>query len=132
MIPSGYKKLVAWLSPLVFQGYPPAQHVMGTWHANGKYSLPQNHELACRLFSFSSKQGYPEGMYDYAKCLELGIGCPKNTRQALNWYNAAAIHGHSMAAEKIRNVSAIAEPVDILPFTNSQSKLSVQWLILNL
>jgi hypothetical protein len=126
-------KLLAWLSPLVFQGYPPAQCLMAHWHYQGEFSLQKNPVLAARLYNFSAKQGFAPGMYQYSHCLEHGIGCPKNIKEAHMWLNEAAQRGHTEALGRIQSEPmGHVDRAQVLPFSCEDRKLSVSWLLLSL
>jgi hypothetical protein len=129
----GGNKLLTWLSPLVFQGYPPAQYLMATWHYQGKFSLQKNPVLAARLFSFSAKQGFAPGMFQYSHCLEHGIGCPRNGKEATVWLHEAAQQGHTEALYRMQSKTIEhIDRVQLQPFSCDDKKLSVSWLILSL
>lgn len=61
----------------------------------------KRYEIAVRLLSLLSEAGYPEGEEAYARCLEEGLGTPRDYVRAADGFLAAAEHGSVRAAYRL-------------------------------
>lgn len=61
----------------------------------------KRYEVAVRLFSLLSEAGYPEGEEAYARCLEEGLGTPRDYVRAADGFLEAAEHGSVRAAYRL-------------------------------
>ena len=76
------------LKKVANNGYPEAHFFLGEAYADdGKNSLAYSHFLS------SAKRGYAPACHAIGKCAEIGNGCKKNLRLALEMYTKAATAG---------------------------------------
>jgi uncharacterized protein len=62
------------------------------------YGVPDNWDLAAKLWQQSASQGLSSGEFSLGRAYEYGIGVPLNLQQAIVWYEKAAAQGHAQAA----------------------------------
>ncbi len=72
---------------------------------------PRDEKKALELFKSGAEQGNPLCMYYYARCLENGVGLPKDSALARKWYITSARGGNKRAIEWCQQHN--------LPITNS-------------
>lgn len=78
------------------QGWRPAIHQLGTFHANGLGCAPDP-ALAAEQFRRAAELGDEHAMHDYGLCLAEGLGIPVSFSEATRWMRLAAAHGHRPA-----------------------------------
>lgn len=85
------------------RGDAKAQCLTGICYFKGEgimRSLPS----AYYYFALSAKQGYADGQYWLAYCLQHGYGTAVDLEKARDYYQKAAAQGHTQAAEALRNM----------------------------
>jgi TPR repeat protein len=83
------------------EGYPLSLSNLGVLYMNGE-GVQRSPEIAANLFKQSGEKGDPNGMFFYAGCLEEGLGLPKDTRAAAEWFRRSARAGNVRAIEWCR------------------------------
>jgi len=78
------------------------QFCLGYAHWYGIGGAPKNSALAIR--HFASAQGNAEAQHHVGHMLENGNGVPPNKAEAISWYKAAAVQGHSAAIVSLQRL----------------------------
>ena len=71
-------------------GNKTAQFHLANRYFYGQDNCPVNRDLAVYWFRKSAEQGVPEAQYNYALCLEQGIGINRNIPEAMKYYRLSA------------------------------------------
>ena len=71
------------------------------------YEQDKKYEEALRRYTLLSLAGYPEGEEAYARCLEKGIGAPRDASRAADGYLDAAEHGSCRAAYRLGRLLSV-------------------------
>lgn len=71
------------------------------------YEQDKKYEEALRRYTLLSLAGYPEGEEAYARCLEKGIGAPRDAARAADGYLDAAEHGSCRAAYRLGRLLSV-------------------------
>ena len=71
-------------------GNKTAQFHLANRYFYGQDNCPVNRELAVYWFRKAAEQGVPEAQYNYALCLEQGIGINRNIPEAMKYYRLSA------------------------------------------
>jgi TPR repeat protein len=79
-------------------GYALSQSNLGVLYMNGE-GVQRSPEIAVNLFKQGAEKGDPSGMFFYASCLQDGLGVPKDTKAAADWFRRAARAGNPRAIE---------------------------------
>ncbi|MGI9421304.1 MAG: peptidoglycan-binding protein [Geminicoccaceae bacterium] len=91
-----YEEAMAWLTPLVEQGNPLAQNLMGMIHKNG-WGVPQSYERAAALFLAAAQTGHAGAQHDIAWAYGEGRGLPKDDAKMAEWMARSAASGYHQA-----------------------------------
>ncbi len=78
------------------QGWRPAIHQLGVFHAKGLGCAPDP-ALAAEQFRRAAELGDEHAMHDYGLCLAEGLGTPASFSEATRWMRLAAARGHRSA-----------------------------------
>jgi TPR repeat protein len=82
-------------------GYALSQSNLGVLYMNGE-GVQRSPELAVNLFRQGAEKGDPSGKFFYASCLQDGLGVPKDTKAAADWFRRSARAGQPRAIEWCR------------------------------
>lgn len=58
-------------------------------------------DAAAEYYGKAARQGCADAQYRYGKCLETGMGVPKNEEEAIIWYRNAAEQGQKDASKEL-------------------------------
>lgn len=58
-------------------------------------------DAAAEYYGKAARQGNADAQYRYGKCLETGMGVPKNEEEAIIWYRNAAEQGQKDASKEL-------------------------------
>ena len=67
-----------------------AQFKLADEYFYGTGTRKQNHTLAAHWFRMAANKGVTEAMFNYALCLEQGIGINRNIPEAMKYYRLSA------------------------------------------
>lgn len=84
-------------------GHRAAANRLGEAYRDGVGVAPQL-VTAKDYFQFAANQGDAKAMYNLARMQNEGLGGPRDTRQALEWYAKAAEQGHDGAATVVKGL----------------------------
>ena len=100
------------LEVLSQQGDPNAQYRLGSMYRTGR-GVPMNHGIAISWLLRSAKGGNWHAQYSLGTMYQNGWGVAADRDEAVNWYRTAALRGHALAAERLRqgNPEAFAPSV---------------------
>jgi serine/threonine protein kinase/TPR repeat protein len=79
-------------------GYALSLSNLGVLYMNGE-GVQRSAEVAANLFRQGAEKGDPSGMFFYASCLQDGLGLPKDSRAASDWFRRSARAGNARAIE---------------------------------
>jgi TPR repeat protein len=82
-------------------GYALSFSNLGVMYMNGE-GVQRRPEVAANLFRQGAEKGDPSGMFFYATCLQDGLGLPKDSKAATDWFRRSARAGNSRAIEWCR------------------------------
>lgn len=91
------KQAVEWFVKAHEDGHWAAANHLGEAYRDGLVVVPRL-EKAKDYFQYAADRGDAKAMYNLAKMQNDGLGGPKDTSQALQWYARAAELGHEEAA----------------------------------
>lgn len=94
-----------------------AQNLLGQAYELGQLGLPVNTVMAITCYEKSATNNYFLGLYNYARCLEFGIGRKKDLLKAYRYYKKSAKKGFEPAIEAVKKlkpakVSAISQGLE--------------------
>lgn len=98
-----FSAALALLHPLVEQGEPGPQSLLGLMYMNGK-GVPADHEKANRLFRASAEQDHPAGQFGLGVLFVTGLGVPKSLTKAIKWLQLSANQGFAAAQYTLANI----------------------------
>ena len=75
-------------------GYPPAQHSLGTIYAERR-SVNHNYEEALKWYRMAAEQRHAESQYSLGVLYYNGKGVNQDLIEAANWFQKAAEQGHA-------------------------------------
>ncbi len=81
-------------------GVPNAMNMVGRFYEEGWGDVEKNYEEAAKWYRRAADGENEYGMYNYARMLELGLGCEKDTALAKEYYKKAADKGDKDGALK--------------------------------
>jgi hypothetical protein len=96
-VPRDLHEAVNWYSKAAAQGEPASQAELGSMYEGGVGGVPENWDLAARLYYVSAMQGWANGQFLLGRAFEFGIGVPQNREAAIEWFRQAAEQGASRA-----------------------------------
>lgn len=129
-VPQNYKKALEWYKRAANQGDAEAQYNVGICYANGE-GTPRDIKEALTWWKKAAMQGYKqaeeamskeinkvsinffnscqqaanrgdaEAQYQLGNCYSSGLGVHKNLKEALIWWEKAALQGHKGAIKEI-------------------------------
>lgn len=105
----------AWYERAASAGFPPAVNKYGIFLEKGRGGLERDPEKATAYYFKAAEENFAPAQYNLALCYERGIGVPRNSFSASNWYRRAAARGHS----KARYAAARVEPEATAPLSSS-------------
>jgi len=82
-------------------GYALSLSNLGVLYMNGE-GVQRSPEVAANLFRQGAEKGDPSGMFFYASCLQDGLGLPKDSKTAADWFRRSARAGNLRAIEWCR------------------------------
>jgi len=82
-------------------GYALSLSNLGVLYMNGE-GVHRSPEVAANLFRQGAEKGDLSGMFFYASCLLDGLGVPKDSKAATDWFRRSARAGNSRAIEWCR------------------------------
>jgi TPR repeat protein len=91
------KEAVEWFATAAEGGHLAAANRLGELYWKGEGVLPQL-DKARALFQRAAVAGEVNAMYNFAGMLSDGLGGPRDTDKALDWYARAADEGHEGAS----------------------------------
>ncbi|KAI4291182.1 hypothetical protein PAPHI01_0456 [Pancytospora philotis] len=71
-----------------------AMSLVGRCYEFGLLGLPQNAGAAVYAYKQAAREGCPSGTYHYARCLEHGLGTPRDAERASQFYRCSYKLGH--------------------------------------
>jgi TPR repeat protein len=85
------------------QGHREACFALTAWYLVGSPNvLPQSDEQAYLWARRAAEKELPKAEYAIGYFTEVGIGIPKNTEEAMEWYKKAARHGDKRAIQRLQ------------------------------
>jgi len=85
------------------QDHPEACFALTAWYLVGSPGvLPQSDTEAYLWAVKSAEKGLPKAEYAVGYFTEVGIGTPRDPRDAMNWFRKAAQHGDKRAIQRLR------------------------------
>ncbi len=87
-----FKAAIAQFTPLVEEGFAPAQYQMGIIYQNG-YGVQRNAQKAFELFELAAKQNYPDAQFELALIYSEGGVVKQDLKKAFDLTYKAAIKG---------------------------------------
>ena len=97
LTPIDYNTAYQYFCQALAYNNPLAVNYIGIILQKGLGGIPKNEEKAAKYFQKSAESGNLEGKFQYAYCLENGIGIKQDIVQALKIYKEAADSGHPSA-----------------------------------
>lgn len=91
------KEAVKWFAEAHEGGHRAAANRLGEAYRDGT-GVVQQFDVAKSYFTKAATHGDAKAMYNLARMQSDGLGGPRDTRQALEWYARAAEQGHDGAA----------------------------------
>ena len=91
-------------------GYPPAQHSLGTIYAEGM-GVNQNYEEALNWYRMAAAHGYAESQYSLGVMYYKGNGVNRDLKEAASWYQRAAERGHVRSQLNLGRMYKLGEGV---------------------
>jgi TPR repeat protein len=82
---------------------------------------PKDSAQAIKYFQRAALLGCPTAAFNYAQCLEFGVGVAENAAEALDWYKTAAMAG-DVEAEKRLEILYVLYPNAKLSDVESDSE----------
>jgi len=79
---------------LVEGGYADAMNVLGSWYAEGKFGLPQDHAKALELYHRAGELGNATALHNMGFVYGSGRGVEVDNKKAIHYYELAAMRGH--------------------------------------
>lgn len=110
LLPQNFDEARRLFTNALSAGFLDALGNLGVMDINGQGG-PRDEKKAVELFKSGADQGNPLCMYYYARCLENGIGLPRDLALARKWYITSARGGNKRAMEWCQQHN--------LPLTNS-------------
>lgn len=84
------------------QGHREACFALTAWYLVGSPEiLPQSDEQAYVWAKRAAEKGLPKAEYAVGYFTEVGIGAPKDSGEAMEWYRLAAEHGDKRAQQRL-------------------------------
>ncbi|KAH8921745.1 HCP-like protein [Atractiella rhizophila] len=91
------------------QDHPEACFALTAWYLVGSPGvLPQSDTEAYLWARKAAEKGLPKAEYAVGYFFEVGIGTPKDGREALSWFRKAATHGDKRAINRLKSQYASA------------------------
>lgn len=84
---------------------PHAQVSVGWWSMTGEHGFSKNYSEAMQWNLKAYKQGHSEGANNIGELYEKGLGVPKDTEQAKNWYRKSSVLGNKGATENLERLT---------------------------
>lgn len=78
-----------------------AEYRMGLYYENGTDPCTKDARKAFELFKSAAELGSADGMFKAGECCEKGLGTPKDSVKAMEYYLEAAKRGHEGAKARI-------------------------------
>jgi hypothetical protein len=94
------KEAAEWFGKADEAGHKAAANGLGELYRDGAGAL-QHLGKARTIFQRAAEHGDPDAMYNLAGMQDAGLGGPRDTDKALEWYARAADQGHEKASEVI-------------------------------
>ncbi|KAH8104415.1 hypothetical protein DFH11DRAFT_1733825 [Phellopilus nigrolimitatus] len=96
------------------QGEPEADMALSKWFLCGAQDLAEggfakDEGLAFTFAEKAARKGLPSGEFAMGYYTEVGIGTQKDIRRAVGWYEKAAAHGNTDAADRIAVLAQSSE-----------------------
>ncbi|NMP30413.1 sel1 repeat family protein [Thalassotalea sp. M1531] len=91
-----FKTALAEFTPLLEEGYAPAQYQVALMHKNG-WGMRKNKQKAFELFSKAAEQNYPDAQFELALMYTEGDPVEKNSKTAFELTQKAADKGLASA-----------------------------------
>ena len=91
-------------------GYPTAQHSLGTIYAEGM-GVNQNYIEALKWYRMAAEQRYTESQYSLGVMYYKGNGVNQDLKEAANWYQKAAEQGHVRSLLNLARMHKLGEGV---------------------
>lgn len=100
------------------------RHIVATYElGNANYlgdGVPENPELAVRLFRRAANLGHPGAAYMLGECLLDGVGIERDRANALEWLVTAAELGHQLARSRV--IAVLNEEIQYLDNGRAQEE----------
>jgi TPR repeat protein len=90
----GFRRAARILKPWVQRGHPEALFLRASFSLRGEETTQAFEARRIRMLSQAAELGFPQAMYDWAICLEIGDGVDQDPEAAAKWFEAAARAGH--------------------------------------
>lgn len=90
-------KLVRTIAQDAENGEAGAQNLLGVCYEQGLADFNQCPNTAAHWYRLSAKNKYPEGQYNFSRCLTSGIGTERHEKKAKKYLDRAAMGGHPQA-----------------------------------
>lgn len=97
------KEAAEWFAKAHEAGHKAAANRLGELYLEGAGDLPQP-DLARSIFRQAAEAGDANAMYNLALMQNQGLGGPRYTGKALEWYARAAEEGHEKAIEVVASL----------------------------
>ncbi|GAA0822709.1 hypothetical protein GCM10009111_31440 [Colwellia asteriadis] len=105
-----FKAAIAEFTPLVEEGYSPAQYQMAMMYKNG-YGMPKDIAKAIELLTLSAEQHYPDAQFELALFYTEGKFVKKDLKKAFELTSKAAYKGLASAQFNLAVMYATGEGV---------------------
>ncbi|MGC4025471.1 MAG: hypothetical protein QM744_10165 [Mesorhizobium sp.] len=99
-VPVDLREARIWYARAAAAGIPDARVALAEMLLNGDGGSPMP-DMAAQLFTQAAKAGHPSAMYALGVLYDTGGPLPKDAVESRKWLNAAASHGHEMAAQML-------------------------------
>jgi TPR repeat protein len=121
-VPHSFKDAVNWYRQAAAQGEPGAQEQLGQIYEEGTPEVPENWDLAYKLYYTSAMQGWKAGQFSLGRAYQFGIGVAQSRSDAIAWFQKAAAQG---AARGQQSASWLATLTNNIGFRNDAERNTV-------
>lgn len=84
------------LANAAYHGHLDALHALGLLNFRGQYGYRQNLQKAREYFMEAARKGHRGAQYDYAWMCKFDLGGERNIKEAVLYFEKAALQGHAL------------------------------------
>lgn len=85
-----------YLTNAAYHGHLDAIHALGLLNFRGQHGYRQNLQKAREYFMEAAQRGHRGAQYDYAWMCKYGLGGERNIKEAVFYFEKAALQGHAL------------------------------------